>query len=232
MTSRVFRITFYLICALAFVFFTEKHKQTITKRLSATPLSVLDLHIKNGVPVQTYLVEKRKLTEKIRVSVHRCKQAYCFDLPNNQARQISEQAKLTRPSMKDPVGKVLSRSRVNPLTGLSRFSVQITDDAIKAELLKKPFTVLSVEGQTLGPVLAVPTESLVYGAEDPYLWLFNDGQPQQTTVEVGLQTDGWVEIRKGIKERDRIVVVGQGLLNQFAKARELDPNQSGNVGDK
>jgi membrane fusion protein (multidrug efflux system) len=63
-----------------------------------------------------------------------------------------------------------------------------------------------VTGSRLG-VLAVPKDALTDGS-GPAVFIIKDGKACKREVELGLQSDRFLEIRKGVKPGEKVVVFG------------------------
>jgi hypothetical protein len=85
--------------------------------------------------------------------------------------------------------------------------VSLDDPAVGGTLDGAPVTVLVVRQSREG-VLAVPVESLLALREGGYAVQVAgaDGGSRYVAVQLGLFTDGWVEVTGDLAEDDRVVV--------------------------
>lgn len=60
--------------------------------------------------------------------------------------------------------------------------------------------------------LGVPTAAILMRSGRQIAFVVRDGRATQVELALGLQNDGWTEVRSGIREGDRVVVEGQTLL--------------------
>ncbi len=84
------------------------------------------------------------------------------------------------------------------------------------------FANVSIEAKTLKSVLAVPEEAVIRsGRRNLIVVALGGGRFQPRDVTLGLDTgDGWLEIRDGLRESERVVTSGQFLIDSESKLRE------------
>jgi Cu(I)/Ag(I) efflux system membrane fusion protein/cobalt-zinc-cadmium efflux system membrane fusion protein len=84
------------------------------------------------------------------------------------------------------------------------------------------FANVSIEAETLKSVLAVPEEAVIRsGRRNLIVVALGNGRFQPRDVTLGLDTgDGWLEVRDGIRESERVVTSGQFLIDSESKLRE------------
>lgn len=76
------------------------------------------------------------------------------------------------------------------------------------------------------PVLAIPEEALIEtGSASRVLVTQNDGHFNPVNVVVGTAQNGWVEIKQGLKEGDKVVTSGQFLIDSEASLRSALPEE-------
>lgn len=78
----------------------------------------------------------------------------------------------------------------------------------------KPEMYVNVEVRTAAaPVLAVPQSAVIYAGDRRVAFRdLGDGRLQPLRVETGISADGWIEIRSGLDEGDRIVTDANFLV--------------------
>ena len=77
------------------------------------------------------------------------------------------------------------------------------------------------------PVLAVPLQSVVGGAENGpkrTVWVMNGGVPMEREVQLGKFNDAMIEVVSGLQEGDEIVVNPKAVAGDKAKVREETGN--------
>ncbi|MGB7801045.1 efflux RND transporter periplasmic adaptor subunit [Buttiauxella sp.] len=80
---------------------------------------------------------------------------------------------------------------------------------------------------TLPPVLAMPEEALIEtGNASRVLVTQDDGHFNPVNVVVGAAQNGWVEIKQGLKEGDKVVTSGQFLIDSEASLRSALPQEN------
>ena len=84
------------------------------------------------------------------------------------------------------------------------------------------FANVSIEAETLKGVLAVPEEAVIRsGRRNLIVVALGDGRFQPRDVTLGLDTgDGWLEVRDGLRESERVVTSGQFLIDSESKLQE------------
>lgn len=65
-------------------------------------------------------------------------------------------------------------------------------------------------------VLAMPAAAVGVGSTGPFVYVVADDTLATRDVELGLATEGWVEVRTGLAEGDRVVVSGHSNLRPGA----------------
>jgi membrane fusion protein (multidrug efflux system) len=100
------------------------------------------------------------------------------------------------------------------------YNLEIAVGNPDGEILPDMFARVEIVKTKVSDGLGVPLYALITRNETSALFVVNDGVARLTPVEVGIQ-DGWqVEISKGLKPGDHVVVVGQ---------RQIDDGEAVNV---
>ncbi len=98
-----------------------------------------------------------------------------------------------------------------------------------AQMKLKPGMYLNVKlakQPNLPPVLAIPEEALIEtGSASRVLVTQDDGHFSPVNVVVGAAQNGWVEIKQGLKEGDKVVTSGQFLIDSEASLRSALPQE-------
>ncbi|MFP2506702.1 efflux RND transporter periplasmic adaptor subunit [Buttiauxella gaviniae] len=78
----------------------------------------------------------------------------------------------------------------------------------------------------LPQVLAIPEEAMIEtGSNSRVLVAQDDGHFNPVNVVVGVAQNGWVEIKQGLKEGDKVVTSGQFLIDSEASLRSALPQE-------
>ncbi len=109
-------------------------------------------------------------------------------------------------------GKV---DRVAPVvdTGTGTFRV-VAAFAGDGELQPGMFSRLSINYDQRADALVVPREALLEDGGEPALYVVRDGAASRVAVQLGYSEGGWVEVRSGLGEGDRVVVAGKSALRE------------------
>ena len=84
-----------------------------------------------------------------------------------------------------------------------------------ARLLKpEMFADVLIDAPAVADVVAAPVQAILHtGARRLAIVHLGDGRFQPRAVEVGIEADGWYEIRSGLREGDEIVTSAQFLID-------------------
>jgi RND family efflux transporter MFP subunit len=82
------------------------------------------------------------------------------------------------------------------------------------------FANAEIGGQIRNRVLAIPEGSLVMREDQKTVFVVREGNTvMQRVLKLGDAAGGWVEVREGLQEGDRIVVTGQHKLKDGTTIR-------------
>lgn len=82
------------------------------------------------------------------------------------------------------------------------------------------FAEVTIQAPPAGERLYVPREALIRtGTRNAVVLALGEGRFQPVEVEPGEEDDEWIEIRRGLKEGDRVVTSGQFLIDSEASLR-------------
>ena len=109
---------------------------------------------------------------------------------------------------------------LDPTTRTARVRLEL--DNPRGVLKPDMFANVSIEAQTLKGVLSVPEEAVIRsGRRNLIVVALGDGRFQPRDVTIGLETgDGWIEVRDGLRESERVVTSGQFLIDSESKLQE------------
>ena len=109
---------------------------------------------------------------------------------------------------------------LEPKTRTARVRVELENP----DLIFKPdmFANVTIETQTRPDVLAVPEEAVIRsGRRTLVVVALGEGHFSPREVILGIDSgDGWIEVQKGLQERDTVVTSGQFLIDSESKLQE------------
>jgi len=109
---------------------------------------------------------------------------------------------------------------LDPKTRTARVRLELDnpDGVLKPDM----FANVTIEAQTRKGVLAVPEEAVIHsGRRNVVVVALGDGRFDPRDVTLGMATgDGWLEIRRGLRESESVVISGQFLIDSESKLRE------------
>lgn len=153
-----------------------------------------------------------------------------IDYPQTQAQVLQVGSEIQAASDSWP-GEVfygrVSELLPNMETTTRTLKARITLDNPQTKL--KPGMYLNVKlakQLNLPPVLAIPEEAMIEtGSNSRVLVAQDDGHFNPVNVVVGAAQNGWVEIKQGLKEGDKVVTSGQFLIDSEASLRSALPQE-------
>ncbi len=109
-------------------------------------------------------------------------------------------------------------------------------------LLPGMYARVSIKSALKKEVIAIPKEALlITGKREHVFVMVDEGKFEPRTVEIGMEADGLIEVKKGISEGEEVVISGQFLIDSESSLKEaaikmMDANikglQHGNNGMK
>ncbi len=154
-----------------------------------------------------------------------------IDYPQSQAQALQVGSEIIAQTDSWP-GEVF-RGRVSELLP----NMETTTRTLKARIVLnnqdaklKPGMYLNVKlanGQPRAAVLAIPEEALIEtGSESRVLVTTGEGYFSPVKVVAGFAEHGWVEIKQGLKEGDKVVTSSQFLIDSEASLRSALPQEA------
>ncbi len=67
--------------------------------------------------------------------------------------------------------------------------------------------------------LLIPAAALLEEDSETVVYVVNDGSASRRAIEIGIQSDGFVEVLNGLDANEQIVVTGQNGLRDGAKVQ-------------
>ncbi|MEE9286856.1 MAG: efflux RND transporter periplasmic adaptor subunit [Gammaproteobacteria bacterium] len=90
------------------------------------------------------------------------------------------------------------------------------DEALKPNM----YAHVSILGDRIDDALRIPREALIRdGTSERVILALGEGRFQPREVEVGIESDDWVEVRSGLTEDDTVVVSAQFLIDSEASLK-------------
>ena len=104
---------------------------------------------------------------------------------------------------------------IDPLNGT--FKATATIDNQDGYLAPGMFGRFNVAYEKHSDVLLIPVAALVEEDNETVVYVVNDGSANRRTIEVGIESDGLVEVLRGLEANEKIVITGQGGLRDGAR---------------
>jgi membrane fusion protein (multidrug efflux system) len=146
-------------------------------------------------------------------------------VPEKEFRKIS--AKQTADVVVDALGGerfvgTISRisPTVDPKTGTFRAEVEVPDPTRR--LKPGMFARVNIAYERREDALQLPRNAILDADGEPSVFVVVNGKAEQRGISTGLVSDGWVEVTKGLKGDERVVVVGQAGLKTGTVVKVVD----------
>ncbi len=150
--------------------------------------------------------------------------AYVF-VPEKEFRKIS--AKQTADVIVDALGGerfvgTIARisPTVDPKTGTFRAEVEVPDPSRR--LKPGMFARVNIAYERREDALQLPRNAILDADGEPSVFIVVNGKAEQRQISTGLVSNGWVEVTKGLKGDERVVVVGQAGLKTGTAVKVVD----------
>jgi membrane fusion protein, multidrug efflux system len=109
---------------------------------------------------------------------------------------------------------------VDPQTGTFRAEIEVPDPTRR--LKPGMFARVNVVYERRDDALQLPRSAILDADGDQSVFIVVSGKAQQRRIETGLVNNGWVEVVKGLKGDERVVVVGQAGLKSGTAVKVVD----------
>lgn len=142
------------------------------------------------------------------------------DVPENMSAQVrpGNSVEARAPALQGTVfkGKVSAiLPDVSPATRTLKARVELTNPG--GQLVPGMFATINFSSATRKDVLLIPTEAVIQtGTRSVVMVAQGDGKFSPVDVEIGAETNGQTEIRKGLNEGEKVVASGQFLIDSEA----------------
>lgn len=121
-----------------------------------------------------------------------------------------------------------SIQKISPVVDTATGTVKVTIEATKVPREVRPgaFVRVDIAKETRDQVVLVPREAVVRELQSTYVFVARgdtgDQHAEKLEVSLGLEEDGRIEAKSGLDGGDRVIVAGQGSLEDGAKIRQVD----------
>ena len=109
---------------------------------------------------------------------------------------------------------------VDPQTGTFRAEVEVPDPT--RHLKPGMFARVNVVYERRDNALQLPRSAILDADGEQSVYVVVGGKAQQQRIETGLVNNGWIEVVKGLKGSERVVVVGQAGLKSGTAVKVVD----------
>jgi membrane fusion protein, multidrug efflux system len=109
---------------------------------------------------------------------------------------------------------------VDPQTGTFRAEVEVPDPTRR--LKPGMFARVDVVYERRENALQIPRTAILDADGDQSVFIVSGGKAEQRRIETGLANSGWVEVVKGLKGNERVVVIGQAGLKSGTAVKVVD----------
>jgi len=194
---------------------SEKVKKTLT--LYAPVTGVVS---RKQVRAGEYIESGRELLEISNLS-HLWVYAdiYTYEIP---WVKVGQEAQVSFPFLADPISGVVSR--VYPYLEAKTRTVKARIELDNPDLVLKPemYADVLIKAAPVEQALCIPTEAVLFtGKQETVFVALGEGRFEPRTVSVGLQDEeGYIEVRAGIAEGERVVTSAQFMFDSESKLRE------------
>jgi Cu(I)/Ag(I) efflux system membrane fusion protein len=135
---------------------------------------------------------------------------------------VGDSADLTIAAVPDQVfqGKL---TYIYPYAESQTRTIKVRMEFDNADLLLKPamFANVAIKGKVLADVIAVPSEAIIRSGTREQIFVQREpGKFEPREVVLGVSSEGWTQIRKGVEPGEDVVVSAQFLIDSESKLRE------------
>ena len=115
-------------------------------------------------------------------------------------------------------------ARVSPVVDQSSGTVKVTVELNPSSDGFKPgaFVRVDIRTDTRSDAVLVPKRAVLDEDGEKYVFVAGTDTAKRTSVRIGFESDGWVEIREGVAAGEKVVVAGQGALKDGSKIRIVE----------
>ena len=117
---------------------------------------------------------------------------------------------------------------IDPRNGTFRATASIENQG--GELAPGMFGRFNIAYEKHADALLIPAAAVLEEDSETVVYVVNDGSASRRAIEVGIQSDGLVEVLRGLDANDQIVVTGQNGLRDGARVLASNELQAGITG--
>lgn len=114
--------------------------------------------------------------------------------------------------------------QISPVVDTATGTVKVTVEASSPPRGVRPgaFVRVDVVRERRPDALVIPKEALVRELRNAYVFVAADGEAQRRELELGIEEGASVEVRSGLEHGERVIVAGQGGLQDGARVEEIE----------
>ncbi|MCL5037816.1 MAG: efflux RND transporter periplasmic adaptor subunit [Chloroflexi bacterium] len=118
------------------------------------------------------------------------------------------------------VGKV---QEMDPYTGeeTRNYKIRVLLDNPQGTLTPGMFAKVSISAAEYKNAIVVPIDAIIERNGDSFAFVINGGVAEERKIQPGMNTDGKIQVKSGIKPGDKIVTTGASTLFNGAKVRVI-----------
>jgi membrane fusion protein (multidrug efflux system) len=112
-------------------------------------------------------------------------------------------------------------SLISPYVNANTATFAVRIRVTKTEGLLRPgmFARVAIVYERKLDALQIPRTALLDGDGPPKVFVIKDGKAAERAVKLGLSNGAWIEVTEGLKDGEKVVVVGQGAVKPGAAVR-------------
>ena len=123
--------------------------------------------------------------------------------------------------------------RVSPVVDTSSGTVKVTVELTLATegFMPGGFVRVAIQTDVRPDAVLVPKRAVMERDGETFVFLADNGVARRVPVQLGYEEDGNIEVLKGISAGDRVVVAGQGALEDGAEIRKVGEESSNGLAE-
>jgi hypothetical protein len=108
---------------------------------------------------------------------------------------------------------------INPQTGLVDVLAPIPPEKAQRFIIGSYLTADLLRDARTG--IVAPRSAVLRDGQEAYLFSVDQGRAQRVSIQTGIEQNGWIEIRSGVKAGQPVVVRGNYELSDGMAVREV-----------
>ena len=115
-------------------------------------------------------------------------------------------------------------SLISPYVNANTATFAVRIRVTKTDGLLRPgmFARVAIVYERKPDALQIPRTALLDGDGPPKVFVIKDGKAAERAVKLGLSNGAWIEVTEGLKDGEKVVVVGQGAVKPGAAVRVVN----------